>query len=288
VRKLAGDLQDNGLEIYFDNETLNTGRESYSPVDWKLTRSDFVIFVLSKSAVDSQRLENDVKKVMRQNSAAIIPLVIDDEGLQYPPAILKFMRPSDFRSHYDLSLQNLKNVLRSNGGTHRKTKIWVNPTKWVIEHFRRYLILHPLTFCWTITIENLVVSLAITGLVILIFQPQTRTNLEPLTAGRFIWLVIILGPILETLIFQTIPVFFARLIKLKLLGQILISVIPFAILHFSRSIGAGIGAGIIGGFYSAFTYVHWRQKSLWTAFWVTALSHGLYNLAIFSMIIGEY
>ena len=50
----------------------------------------------------------------------------------------------------------------------------------------------------------------------------------------------------------------------------------------------GLEQELLAGFYSSFTYVRWRQKSLWTAFWVTALSHGLYNLAIFSMVLGNY
>jgi uncharacterized membrane protein len=101
-------------------------------------------------------------------------------------------------------------------------------------------------------------------------------------------LVIVISPIIETVILQALPVFVVKHLGLKFIGQIIFSIIPFAVLHFSRSIGAGIGAGFIGGFYSAFTFTHWRQKSLWTAFWVTALSHGLYNFAIFSMMIGEF
>jgi hypothetical protein len=71
-------------------------------------------------------------------------------------------------------------------------------------------------------------------------------------------------------------------------GQLFFSIVPFAALHFTRSIEAGIGAGIIGGFYSAFTYVHWQTKSTWTAFWVTAFSHCLYNLELFAMLLEEF
>ena len=93
---------------------------------------------------------------------------------------------------------------------------------------------------------------------------------------------------METFLLQVIPVTIARLFRLNYFGQMLFSVIPFAALHFTRSVGAGIGAGIIGGFYSAFTYVHWRTKSSWKAFWVTAFSHCLYNLVLFVMLIEEF
>jgi hypothetical protein len=122
----------------------------------------------------------------------------------------------------------------------------------------------------------------------MVWQPTPRTNLENISASTYVWSIIIFGPIIETVVLQALPVYIARLIGLKFTGQILFSIIPFAILHFSRSLSAGIGAGIIGGFYSAFTYVHWRTKSTWTALWVTAFSHGLYNLALFAMLIGEF
>jgi len=112
--------------------------------------------------------------------------------------------------------------------------------------------------------------------------------LENITASNYLWSIIVLGPVVETIVLQALPVFVARSFGLQYLGQMLFSIIPFAFLHFTRSIGAGIGAGIIGGFYSAFTYVHWRDKSVFTAIWVTAFSHCLYNLALFAMLIGEF
>ena len=46
------------------------------------------------------------------------------------------------------------------------------------------MLLQPLTFCWQITVENLIVSLLITGIITLLFQPPGRTNLENLTAAQ--------------------------------------------------------------------------------------------------------
>ena len=101
-------------------------------------------------------------------------------------------------------------------------------------------------------------------------------------------MIILLGPIVQTLLLQAIPIFLARILGFRFIGQMVFSIIPFATLHFTRSISAGVGAGIIGGFYSAFTYIHWQSKSSWTAFGVTAFSHCLYNLALFAMLIGEF
>jgi hypothetical protein len=293
VQEISEALQAHGIEIFYRNSEDPAGEFSFSSVEWRLDKCEIVIFLLSGESAKASWLGNDILKVMREGDITLIPAILDDEGAKNIPILLKFMERLDFRQEISKVLEPFVDEVKGNKDTKfqqkgEKIRLFRNPIQWAVEHFRRYLTLRPLTFCWQITIENLIVSLAVSGLILLILQPDVRTNLETLTAGRFLWLVIILGPILETIILQAIPVFLARMFKVKFFGQILISVLPFAVLHFSRSVGTGIGAGIIGGFYSAFTYVHWRQKSLWTAFWVTALSHCLYNLAVFAMIIGEY
>ena len=282
-----------GFEIIYYDDHRFVGGISFSAVEWQLSTIDCVLFILSKNTADSTDLVSDIKKVIRKREIKIIPTIIDDQALDHIPYLLYFIPFLDLRNEINEVTQ-----FSTNTDNVDKLLFWIaqdsksyglnKPIQWMIDHFRRYFTLRPLTFCWQITIENLIVSLAVTGLILLVFQPTSRTNLEALSAGRFLWLIIVMGPIVETFFLQAIPVFFARVLKFKFFGQIFFSVLPFAILHFSRSVGSGIGAGIIGGFYSAFTYVHWRQKSLWTAFWITALSHGLYNLAIFAMIIGDY
>ena len=58
----------------------------------------------------------------------------------------------------------------------------------------------------------------------------------------------------------------------------------FAGLHFLDGVAAGICAGMAGGFYFAFTFAHWREKSRWTAFWVTAVSHAFNNFVAFVLL----
>jgi hypothetical protein len=88
---------------------------------------------------------------------------------------------------------------------------------------------------------------------------------------------VIVAPLLETLIFQAFPIWIARLCKARLSIQVVVSVVPFFLAHAIEGIGAGIAAGLIGGFYFAFTYVHWREYRRWTAFWITAVSHAIHN-----------
>jgi hypothetical protein len=293
VIKLAGELQERGMEVHFNEVEEKTGEKTFNPVDWRLSTSDCVVFLLSQTSVKTPSLRADIEKVLRRGDRIAVSALLDEEAIRDIPLLFRFIKPLDFYEDYEKAVSDLVlEVHEKQEGApstlQRTRNPWIKLTRWIFRHFRRYMLLQPLTFSWQITVENLIVSLTVTGIIQLLFQPPGRTNLANLTAGSFIWGIIILGPIIETLLLQTLPVNIGQLIGLRFAGQILISIIPFAWLHFSRSIGAGIGAGIIGGFYSAFTYVFWKTKSQQTAFWVTAFSHCLYNLAIFAMIIGEY
>jgi len=95
------------------------------------------------------------------------------------------------------------------------------------------------------------------------------------------------APIFETLLLQALPIAIARLAKAGFWLQVLVSTVPFAGLHFLEGFSVGLGAGVVGGFYFAFTYAHWRQRSRWTALWTTALCHAIHNaMAVFMMLPG--
>jgi len=66
--------------------------------------------------------------------------------------------------------------------------------------------------------------------------------------------------------------------------QVFASLVPFFLAHATEGLGTAIQAGLVGGFYLAFTYAHWRAQSRWTAFWTTALSHALHNGAVFAIL----
>jgi hypothetical protein len=289
---LSKDLKTLGFDVTSTSETEKRDEPSFT-IDWQLSKSGCVIFLISKKALSTPILQTEAEKVMRRKEALLIPAYLDDLNAGDLPLLLQYIQPVEFfgdsEKAFDLLHLELNRKIQGKSSTLRKAnQPWEQPLRWIIEHFRRYLTLSPLTFCWQITVENLIISLAITGLIYLIWQPSPRTNLQNITVSTYLWSIIILGPIIETILLQVIPVFIARSLKFKFLGQLIFSIAPFAALHFTRSISAGVGAGIIGGFYSAFTYIHWHSKSAWTAFWVTAFSHGLYNLALFAMLVGEF
>ncbi len=88
-----------------------------------------------------------------------------------------------------------------------------------------------------------------------------------------------LAPLLETLLLQAAPVALGRRCGLGFPGQVFLSAALFMGTHFFEGMQSGITAGLLGGFYLAFTYVHWREASLRTAFWMTVGLHAAHNLA---------
>lgn len=151
-------------------------------------------------------------------------------------------------------------------------------------HFLKHARRRPWDFCWRIGIESTVVSIAFA-------YPISRmlNDSDKVFSNLPIWLdftyLIIIAPVIETLFLQAFPIFIARIFKSTFNIQILSSVLFFSIPHFLGGIGAGICAGLIGGYYLAFSFALWRRRSRWSAFWVTSICHAIPNATAFSMLL---
>ncbi|OQA89690.1 MAG: CAAX amino terminal protease self- immunity [Elusimicrobia bacterium ADurb.Bin231] len=143
-------------------------------------------------------------------------------------------------------------------------------------HFNGYWERGSWDFCWRIGMESLVVSLPVAVVLALIFGPGKRTSLDMSLSLAF-FLMIIIAPPIETLIFQAFPIFIVRSLKGILRIQIIASAVLFSLAHFSEGITTGISAGLIGGLYFGFAYARWRAVSSWRAFWVTTVCHIIHN-----------
>lgn len=147
----------------------------------------------------------------------------------------------------------------------------------ISRHFEKHRRRRPWNFCWRVTLEGLLVSVAVLAAMSCLVDLEERQFLDwPILSTLFV--ILIVAPIFETLLLQALPITLCRLFRRSFRAQILASLIPFTLLHMLEGIGAGIGAGLIGGFYLAFTYAHWAERSLWTALWTTTVSHFLRNL----------
>jgi hypothetical protein len=153
---------------------------------------------------------------------------------------------------------------------------------WFVEHFRHYRRLAPLPFCIRITVEGLIVSI-IAGIVVALIGIHDRPI--RISKAELFFIAVFVAPPLETLLLQALPVFLARIFRASFTAQVTFATIVFALAHLSNGVASFLVAGTILGFYFSFTYVHWREKSRWTAFWVTTATHFLHNLAVMPIVM---
>ncbi len=156
---------------------------------------------------------------------------------------------------------------------------------WLLEHFQNYRKREPWSFCWRVTLEYLVVGCFFAFVAWAVGLPEQvlkGSRLDYIQAG------LVTAPMIETSLFQAIPIAIARSRNLGFSSQVLWSTVTFTVVHFTfAGAGTGLVAGLVGGFYLAFTYAHWRNRSWWTAMWTTALSHAMANGIILGAAIAS-
>jgi hypothetical protein len=145
-------------------------------------------------------------------------------------------------------------------------------------HFDAYRQRGKWSFFWRVTFEGLAVSLVAAIVTDAITEEAGgRPHLENLSTTKLFAFACIWAPLLETVFLQGIPVMVARRWRARFWTQVVASAVPFAAMHLVEGIGIGIAAGAVGGLYLGFTYVHWREESLTSAFLMTAGTHALRN-----------
>jgi len=157
------------------------------------------------------------------------------------------------------------------------------PMQIIKNHFKRYIQRKPLDFCWRIGVESTFIGI-IVGTLLIAFGVPEREFPDWSMGGIFIAIVLVAPPF-ETLLMQAFPIFIARKLKASFRTQVITATAVFAACHLAEGFAALISAGVIGGFYFSFTYAHWRAKSRWQAFWVTAGSHAIHNAIAFVLIL---
>ena len=152
--------------------------------------------------------------------------------------------------------------------------------EWFVGWLRRYEDHRPWTFCWRIALEKMGVTIAAAILFSVIdmkykfgWMRDKQPDIHPTFPD-----MVFLAPILETTLFQTIPIGLLSWIGASFGTQAAASAVLFALAHYTNSIGSGLAAGNVGGVYLGYTYAYWLQFSFRKAFWITALSHSLGNI----------
>ena len=145
---------------------------------------------------------------------------------------------------------------------------------WLRRHFRRHERRSPGDYLWRVTLEAFLITVTVAILIGLLGVADREIVGDYET---FLVLAILVAPWLETLLLQMLPVGLARLCGAGRSVQLILSMIVFAAQHFMAGLGTGLAAGVVGGFYLAFTYTHWRRHSRTRAFWMTTAQHMIHN-----------
>lgn len=147
-------------------------------------------------------------------------------------------------------------------------------------HFAAYRRRAKWSFLWRISIEGLLVPLVLGLAIVWALQLPERADLNHMATWDLMVSAVVLAPFFETLLFQALPIAVARVCGWGFWAQVAVSNVLFALPHFGIAASTGIAAGVLSGFYIAFTYAHWRETSFRSALWMTAGMHSLHNLIL--------
>lgn len=88
-------------------------------------------------------------------------------------------------------------------------------------------------------------------------------------------IVILIGPVIETLIFQLTPYLLVRR-RASHVAQLVLMVLPFALLHYDGGL-LGVLNALFGGILLALTFLTWTANGVACAFWMALSVHMIYN-----------
>lgn len=102
----------------------------------------------------------------------------------------------------------------------------------------------------------------------------------------FIFLVIVVAPVFETLLMQLLP--FKLLMQVGIRDRWVLyfaMVGAFAAAHLINGLAQDVGVGLIGGAVMAFAFLRWADVSLTRAFAATSCCHAAYNGVIGGTVV---
>lgn len=108
VRRLAQDLKEKGVDVWFDEEQILVGESFVERIQEGIEEADFVAIWLTRNAVKSgwvtREWESRLLDEIKDGSTRVLPLLAEDCDL---PIFLKLKQFADFRSDYATGFQQL-------------------------------------------------------------------------------------------------------------------------------------------------------------------------------------
>jgi len=149
----------------------------------------------------------------------------------------------------------------------------------IVGHFARLEACGKWPFFWRAWLGSTATAFLVGNAAQLVFPAAPRSDLASLSLVQLIALVALIGPLFETLAFQCFPSEVTSRLGFRRSIRLAVSIVPFALMHHFAGVPTVVAAGIVGGFYFAFTYERWRKESIFAGVMMTFLLHSSYNLS---------
>jgi len=115
ARKLAGDLEKNGIRVWYDISEIKVGDSLISKITEAITNSAYYGVFISKSSQKSIWVKKELslmrEKELRQKTSKILPILIEKTEI---PNELKNRVYADFTKNYEDGLKKLLAKLKAN------------------------------------------------------------------------------------------------------------------------------------------------------------------------------
>jgi hypothetical protein len=110
VNRLSNDLQSAGVRIWRDVEQIQAGDNWEQAIKTSISNASVMLFVVSHHTVTSSWMEKEFV-YFAARKLPVIPLLLDDAGIErMPPALAKFQW-LDFRQDYQKALGSLLSAI---------------------------------------------------------------------------------------------------------------------------------------------------------------------------------
>lgn len=111
VEKLAKDLENLGIHVWFDKYEIKVGESILWKIDEGIRKSEYLGIVISKEALKSEWVKTEIssawQKQVEQKGNFILPIYYRDCEM---PLFLQGIKYADFRENYRQGLEDLTKV----------------------------------------------------------------------------------------------------------------------------------------------------------------------------------
>src|SRR2546425_6389404 len=116
--RIAADLQAKGISVWLDRDSLNPGESWVEQFEGAISRSDFLLFFISRSSLKSKWALVEYRAAFtalrKSGGTTIVPVLLEEVG-QLPP-FLASIQYADFTKSYSAGVRSLVRALQKPTG----------------------------------------------------------------------------------------------------------------------------------------------------------------------------